>query len=46
VERTARIARELERRVASPDEARGMLGLRGRERGRLPAGAERAQTNR
>ncbi|MCA3747794.1 MAG: 3-keto-5-aminohexanoate cleavage protein [Rubrobacter sp.] len=39
VERTVRIARELERRVATPREAREMLGLRGRERGRLPAGA-------
>lgn len=39
VERTVRIARELDRGPATPDEAREMLGLRGRERGRLPAGA-------
>jgi 3-keto-5-aminohexanoate cleavage enzyme len=37
VARTVRIARELEREPASPDEARAMLGLRGRVRGELPA---------
>jgi 3-keto-5-aminohexanoate cleavage enzyme len=40
VARTVRIARELERPVASPDEARAMLGLRGRERRRTPAPVE------
>jgi 3-keto-5-aminohexanoate cleavage enzyme len=37
VARTVRIARELEREPASPDEARALLGLRGRARGELPA---------
>jgi 3-keto-5-aminohexanoate cleavage enzyme len=37
VERTVRIARELDRQPASPDEARALLGLRGRERGQLPS---------
>lgn len=37
VARTVRIAAELEREVASPDEARVILGLRGRARGMLPA---------
>jgi 3-keto-5-aminohexanoate cleavage enzyme len=41
VERTVRIARELEREPATPDEARETLGLRGRESGKLPQGAER-----
>ncbi len=36
VERTVRIARELEREPATPDEARATLGLRGRARGRVP----------
>jgi 3-keto-5-aminohexanoate cleavage enzyme len=36
VERTVRIAGELERRPATPDEARVLLGLRGREAGKLP----------
>jgi len=36
VERTVRIARELEREPASPAEARAMLGLRGRAAGSLP----------
>ena len=40
VERTVRIARELGRDPASPEQARERLALRGRERGRLPAGAE------
>jgi len=40
VERTVRIARELDREPATPDEARQMLGLRGRQVGQLPAGAE------
>lgn len=39
VERTVRIARELDRRPATPDEAREILGLRGREKGQLPSGA-------
>lgn len=46
VERTVRIARELERPVASPEEARQMLGLRGRERGSLPPGAGRVTKGR
>jgi 3-keto-5-aminohexanoate cleavage enzyme len=37
VERTVRIARELELSPASPDEARAILGLRGRARGATPA---------
>ena len=41
VERTVRIARELERQPATPDEARETLGLRGRESGKLPHGAEK-----
>jgi 3-keto-5-aminohexanoate cleavage enzyme len=36
VERTVRIAHELQRRPATPDEARELLGLRGRERGCVP----------
>lgn len=36
VERTVRIAHELERRPATPAEARELLGTRGREAGRLP----------
>ena len=36
VERTARIARELERRPATPNEAREILGTRGRRPGELP----------
>jgi 3-keto-5-aminohexanoate cleavage enzyme len=36
VERAVRIARELEREPASPDEAREVLGLRGRRNGELP----------
>ncbi len=44
VERTVRIARELDRKPATPDEARQMLGVRGREAGQLPAGAERAMS--
>ena len=44
VERTVRIARELDREPATPDETRQMLGLRGREVGQLPAGAERAMS--
>jgi len=44
VERTVRIARELDREPATPEEARQMLGLRGREVGQLPAGAERAMS--
>ena len=44
VERTVRIARELDREPATPDKARQMLGLRGREVGQLPAGAERTMS--
>ena len=36
VARTVRIARELDRQPASPDEARAILGLRGRAFGQLP----------
>jgi 3-keto-5-aminohexanoate cleavage enzyme len=36
VERTVRLARELEREPATPDEARAFLGLRGRPPGRTP----------
>jgi 3-keto-5-aminohexanoate cleavage enzyme len=36
VERTVRIARELEREIASPAEARAIIGLRGREPGQAP----------
>jgi 3-keto-5-aminohexanoate cleavage enzyme len=36
VERTVRIARELEREPASPDEAREVLGVRGRKMNELP----------
>jgi 3-keto-5-aminohexanoate cleavage enzyme len=36
VERTVRIARELEREPATPAQARQMLGVRGREPGKLP----------
>jgi 3-keto-5-aminohexanoate cleavage enzyme len=39
VERAVRIARELDRVPATPDQAREALGLRGREPGRLPPGA-------
>ncbi|MGF1472570.1 MAG: 3-keto-5-aminohexanoate cleavage protein [Rubrobacteraceae bacterium] len=41
VERTVRIAHELDREPATPDEVREALGLRGREPGKLPPGAER-----
>ena len=37
VERTARIAREMDRSPATTDEMRETLGLRGREKGQLPA---------
>ena len=37
VERTVRIARELEREPATPAEARAILGLRGRAAGQTPA---------
>ena len=40
VERTVRIARELDREPATPAQARQILGLRGREPGQLPVGAE------
>ena len=36
VERTVRIAGELDRPVATPDQARQILGLRGRKQGELP----------
>jgi 3-keto-5-aminohexanoate cleavage enzyme len=37
VERTVRIAHQLDRRPATPDEARAQFGLRGREAGATPA---------
>lgn len=40
VERAVRIANELERRPATPDEARQILGTRGREQGQLPQKSE------
>jgi 3-keto-5-aminohexanoate cleavage enzyme len=40
VERTVRIAHQLDRRPATPDEVRELFGLRGRVQGRLPEGAE------
>jgi 3-keto-5-aminohexanoate cleavage enzyme len=40
VERTVRIARELELRPATPAETRAALGLRGREPGQLPSPAQ------
>ncbi len=40
VHRTVRIAAELDRRPASPEETRARLGLRGREAGRLPEARE------
>ena len=43
VERTVRIANELDRRPATPDEARERFALRGRQAGRLPAEAARAR---
>jgi len=46
VERTVRIARELGREPATPEEAREALGLRGREAGKLPLGAERVTVTR
>lgn len=36
VERTVRLIHELERRPATPDEARALLGLRGRRQGAVP----------
>ncbi len=44
VARTARIAAELERPVATPAQAREALGLRGRAAGALPDGAPRPRT--
>lgn len=44
VERVVRIARELGREPAGPAQARELLGLRGREAGRLPSGAEAGAT--
>lgn len=41
VARTVRIAHELERQPATPDEARELLGLRGREAGKLPESVNR-----
>jgi 3-keto-5-aminohexanoate cleavage enzyme len=43
VERAVRIARELERRPATPDEARERFVLRGRAPGELPEGAPTAR---
>jgi 3-keto-5-aminohexanoate cleavage enzyme len=45
VERAVRIAHELDREPATPDRAREALGLRGREPGQLPAGAERVSVS-
>ena len=42
VERTVRIAHQLDRRPATPDEAREQFGLRGREAGATPASATSA----
>ena len=42
VERTVRIAEQLDRRPATPAEVRERFGLRGREDGRLPEGAPAA----
>ena len=39
-DRVVRIARELGREPATPAQARELLGLRGREAGRLPSGAQ------
>ncbi len=39
VRRAARIARELDRPPATPDQARGLLGLRGRSHGDMPVPA-------
>jgi 3-keto-5-aminohexanoate cleavage enzyme len=44
VERTVRIARELDREPATPEFAREALGLRGRMPGQLPSSAERRVT--
>ena len=41
VERTVRIANELDRRPATPDEARELLGTRGRTAGAVPDAAVR-----
>lgn len=41
VERTVRIANELQRRPATPDEARELLGTTGRPAGALPEAALR-----
>jgi 3-keto-5-aminohexanoate cleavage enzyme len=46
VERTVRIAHELDRRPATPDEVRELFGLRGRAAGRLPEGAEAVAAER
>ena len=46
VERAVRIAHELERRPATPAEARALLGLRGREPGQLPRSVDAAGTGR
>jgi 3-keto-5-aminohexanoate cleavage enzyme len=45
VERTVRIARELERQPASPDEARAILSLRGRAAGAIPGPAAELAAN-
>src|SRR5215210_7989571 len=42
VERAVRLARELDREPATPEQVRAALGLRGREPGRLPSGAEKS----
>jgi 3-keto-5-aminohexanoate cleavage enzyme len=43
VERAVRVARELQLRPANPDEARAILGTRGRTRGELPASVVAAE---
>ena len=46
VERTVRIAHQLDRRPATPDEARAQFGLRGREAGATPAARRRPRRPR
>src|SRR5919112_6656548 len=46
VERTVKIAHLLDRRPATPAEARELFGLRGRAEGRLPEGAEAVAAER
>ena len=46
VERTVRIAHQLDRRPATPAEVRERFGLRGRAEGKLPEGAEAVAAER